>query len=225
MLVVLAIALLIAGMPLACWVLMAQTERWRLLGALPLLAACLAIVAVLAAWPWQWWLAVVYGVAAVSWISAAGSRDARHRARSGPEGQTGSTFDGQLVVPGYLAFTGLLSGLLLLLQINDVSLDPSPEFVLPLPAEMQLDQTRDLGCGSQVCSRELVVEGRADLTAKPGLLAAVVDFLEKKRGWDLDEHGSGCRDSGLFKLGETCIEVRPKDDRVSIVVSDRSLWP
>ena len=58
MLVVLAIALLIAGMPLAYWVLMAQTKRWRLLGALPLPAACLAIVAILAAWPWQWWLAV-----------------------------------------------------------------------------------------------------------------------------------------------------------------------
>jgi hypothetical protein len=224
--VLLVVGAMVAGAPMIHWVLTATTKRWRTLGSLPLMAgfAGLALGSVSGSLPWRWWLPAVYAILASGWLTMAGRRDRQLHANLDGRGDTGSSHDGELFLPLYAPLAAALSGLLLLLQMANISLDPTPEFVLPLPKELHLAHTDDLGCGSQVCSRRLVVVGEPGQSPQE-IMAEVRTFLINRRGWELDEAGTGCRDSGILNSGSTCFELAIIDNKTTILVSDTSLWP
>jgi hypothetical protein len=94
-----------------------------------------------------------------------------------------------------------------------------------LPPDLRLVATYDWGCGSQVCSRALVVTGEHG-QQQAHILAELKSLLTVEHGWGVTEQGEACRDGGRNSvIDSTCIIVSPPDGGlVSIIVSEHSMW-
>jgi hypothetical protein len=105
---------------------------------------------------------------------------------------------------------------------------PSRSVGLPskLPPDLRLVATEDWGCGSQVCSRRLLITG-ANGQSQTDVLAELRSQLTPEHGWTATaQRGEACRDGGRNSLiDSTCVIVEYANrGLVSMIVSEHSLW-
>jgi hypothetical protein len=94
--------------------------------------------------------------------------------------------------------------------------------VLPLPADLVAEQTSH-GCGSSSCTREFTITSATHDTTDH-MVAELRRFLTTSRGWSLDEHGSGCQQTGWLNADQLCVDIAADHDHVQLSIQESGPW-
>jgi hypothetical protein len=217
-----ALAVTAAFCPIASWALLART---RLIGAI--VAAVLAPAALLALalaldWvhPGHWAGLVLSYVPITALVVCVGVLLERRRLASRPgELISWRRATGWLLLAVFVVGAGVLP--LPLVALGSIAHHDHPR-VLPLPADLVAEQTSH-GCGSSSCTREFTITS-ATHDSTDHMVAELRRFLTTSRGWSLDEHGSGCQQTGWLNADQLCVDIAADHDHVQLSIQESGPW-
>ncbi|RJQ68847.1 hypothetical protein D5S17_31490 [Pseudonocardiaceae bacterium YIM PH 21723] len=209
--------LILLVVPLGCWLVVARTRRWRLIGAGVLLAAVLiGFVLSFFQLPGDLAYGLVAGYVLVATLAVVAGMIVERRAAELPAVSRRSRVAALLAVLFLVvyALVGLpLVGLSWRFAAAGPAL-PDQSLISPLPDGVTVHSEVGTGCGTGGCETLLTFDGSPETV--DGKLREGLAGQDLK----LDDHGWGCRPHPIWPERQLCAQLSTENGRAALVLSD-----